>query len=125
MNSLVSGAGTVGSVQTASGQQTTASPRLIRAANEFESQMMQELLKPLAAGMTSDAEDNDGAMDGSMDSLAGFGAESLGSALAHSGGFGIASGIIRELSHNQTPAASGGVTKVVNQRSDLNTLKRL
>ena len=73
-------------------------PRLVKAAIEFEAQMMQELLKPLTAN-----EDNQegGALTGSTDSLQSFASEALGSALARHGGFGIATGIVREL------AASG------------------
>ena len=77
---------------------TTPQPRLLKAAAEFEAQMMQELLKPLA----QNGEETDGALEGSMNSLQSFAAGALGTALAREGGFGIASSIVRELSHDGT-----------------------
>ena len=78
--------------------QTTPQPRLVRAAHEFEAQMMQELLKPMISGNGLDGED--GAASGSGSSLAEFASGALGRALSERGGFGIADGIVRELSHS-------------------------
>ncbi len=125
MNRGLSGIGTMSGVQAVNDDTATPSPRLVRAANEFESQMMQELLKPLTQGMGEDSEERGGALEGSMDSLASFGAEALGTALARSGGFGIAAGIIRELTHEGNQAATTGVTKIAHQNSSLKTLKKL
>ncbi|MDE3199665.1 MAG: hypothetical protein KGN79_01995 [Acidobacteriota bacterium] len=125
MSTGLSGIGTATGAQGAVSATGTASPRLVHATNEFESQMMQELLKPLTRGMEGDSDDSEGALEGSMDSLASFGAEALGTALARSGGFGIATGIIRELSHNGNQAKAEGVTKVGNQKANLNTLREL
>ena len=119
MNAGLLGIGTVNGTQNAANNAGTASPRLVHAATEFESQMMQELLKPLTEGMGGDSEDSEGALEGSMGSLAGFSAEALGTALARSGGFGIASGIIRELSHNGNHPAAAEVTKVVHRKTSL------
>jgi Rod binding domain-containing protein len=72
-------------------------PRLVKAAHEFEAQMMNELLKPLTAseGLTGD---EDGGL-GSAGALGGFASEALGRALSEHGGLGIADSIVRSLSH--------------------------
>ena len=73
-------------------------PRLVKAAHEFEAQMMNELLKPLSDsdGLTSD----DDANTGSGGALGGFASEALGRALSEHGGLGIADSIVRSLSHS-------------------------
>ena len=81
-----------------SASQTTPQPRLVRAAHEFEAQMMQEILKPMTSGNGLDGED--GAASGSGSSLAEFASGALGRALSERGGFGIADSIVRELSHS-------------------------
>jgi Rod binding domain-containing protein len=73
------------------------SPKLVHAAHEFEAQMMQELLKPMTSGNGLDGEDGDSA-SGSSGALGEFASEALGRALSEQGGFGIATGIVRELS---------------------------
>lgn len=77
---------------------TTAQPRLVHAAHEFEAQLMKELLKPMTAsdGLTGD-EDDSGAGAGGV--LGEFATEALGRALSEQGGLGIASSIVRKLSH--------------------------
>ncbi len=88
------------------------SPRLVRAAHEFEGQMMKELLKPMTDGDaltgTEDSDADSGA--GSGGALSGFASEALGQALSNRGGFGIADRIVRELSHSGNRHASGKVT---------------
>lgn len=79
------------------------SPKLVHAAHEFEAQMMKELLKPLTESnaLTGDDEGADGVLDsgaGSGGTLGEFASESLGKALSERGGFGIANGIISQLS---------------------------
>jgi len=75
----------------------TPQPRLVKAAHEFEAQMMQELLKPLAqsSGLTSDDSDGD---SGSAGALGSFATESLAQALSQQGGLGIARNLIQTLS---------------------------
>ena len=78
------------------GQQlTSCEPRLVKAAHEFEAQLMKELLKPL----TSNGEDEAGA--GSEGALSDFAGEALGGRLSEGGGFGIARSVIRSLSRNE------------------------
>ncbi|HTW61041.1 MAG TPA: hypothetical protein VMD55_04485 [Terracidiphilus sp.] len=86
------------------------SPKLVKAAHEFEAQMMKELLQPMTGedpllGESDDAQDSGlalGSGSGSGGALADFASEALGQALSQRGGFGIADKIIRELA----PAAS-------------------
>lgn len=81
----------------------TPQPRLVRAAHEFEAQMMKELMKPMNRGSSLTGTDGDGDDDsGSTGALGEFASEALGRALSEQGGFGIASGIVKQLS----PAAN-------------------
>jgi Rod binding domain-containing protein len=75
------------------------SPRLVRAAHEFEAQLMKELLRPLSES-GSLAGDDDGDGSGGAGTLGEFASESLAGALSASGGFGIANRIIGEVSRS-------------------------
>lgn len=79
--------------------------RLIHAAQEFEGQMLMELLKPLTASgsLTGDPSDGGGI-------LGEFASEALGKALSEHGGFGIANRIVAQLSHSGNQPASAPVT---------------
>lgn len=96
------------------------SPRLVSAAHEFEGQMMKELLKPMTGGdaLTGTDDDSD-AGAGACGALSEFASETLGQALSARGGFGIATGIIKELSHAGNQHENGRVTKNLNQKHDL------
>lgn len=91
---------------------TAPQPRLVRAAHEFEGQMMQELLKPMTAGdgLTGDGSVGDDG-SGSSGTLGQFACEVLGQALSRQGGFGIADRIVAQLSHSGNEHNSGKVTK--------------
>jgi len=80
-------------------------PRLVRAAHEFEGQMMKELLKPLSGD-----DDGDGDASGSSGALGEFAGEALGQGLSQQGGFGIADQIVKELSHSGNGRHAGKVT---------------
>ena len=84
-------------------------PRLVRAAHEFEGQMMQELLKPMTSGdaLTGEAGDDDA---GSSGALGEFASEALGQALSRRGGFGIADRIVKDLSRSGNPHGNEKVT---------------
>jgi Rod binding domain-containing protein len=79
----------------------TTSPRLVKAAHEFEAQMMEELLKPMTASDSLMGGDGDGDA-GSVGALGEFATEALGQALSRAGGFGIADRIVHELSGHGT-----------------------
>ena len=78
---------------------TTPPPKLVRAAHEFEGQMMKELLKPMTADDSLTGEDANSDA-GSSGALGEFASEALGKALSERGGFGIANQIVKELSHS-------------------------
>ncbi len=98
---------TTGTVATP-GAATGPSPKLVRAAHEFEGQMMKELLKPMTAGdgLTGDEDDS-----GSSGTLSEFASEALGQALSQQGGFGIANQIVKELSHSGNQGHPRKVTR--------------
>jgi Rod binding domain-containing protein len=82
---------------------TAPQPRLMRAAHEFEGQMMQELLKPMMAALAGTGSDS-GA--DSNEALGEFATEALGNALSAQGGLGMADQIVRELSHSGNQAGN-------------------
>ena len=94
--------------QTASG----GSPRLVRAAHEFEGQMMKGLLTPMTGGdaLTGDEDDDPDSGAGSQGVLGEFASEALGRALSERGGFGIADRIVRELSRSGNQDGNRKVT---------------
>ncbi|HXR37458.1 MAG TPA: hypothetical protein VN776_00100 [Terracidiphilus sp.] len=96
MHGITAATGTAGTAS-ATGPQ----PRLVRAAHEFEAQMMKELMKPLNQGNSLTGSDEDGNEDsGSGGALGEFASEALGRALSEGGGFGIASSIVKHLTHS-------------------------
>jgi len=93
--------GTGGTVQLEAPQ-----PRLVRAAHEFEAQMMKELLKPMTGPDALTGEDSD---SGSGGTLGEFASEALGRALSEHGGFGIANRIVGQLSHSGNRTESDAI----------------
>jgi Rod binding domain-containing protein len=90
---------------------TVPQPRLVKAAHEFEAQMMKELMKPLNHGSTLTGDDPDADDDsGSGGALGEFASEALGRALSDRGGFGIATSIVKQLSHAGNQPGIAGVT---------------
>lgn len=88
------------------------SPRLVRAAHEFEGQMIKELLKPLTRESLLTGADSDEDRDANSGGALGeFASESLGQALSAQGGFGIADRIVKDLSHSEGRRASAKVTR--------------
>ena len=88
-------------------------PRLVRAAHEFEAQMMKEMLKPMTGddALTGEGEGSDEGA-GSNAALGEFASEALGKALSQRGGFGIANCIIHDLSHSGNRHGTGNVTGI-------------
>lgn len=84
---------------------TTPQPRLVKAAHEFEAQMMKEMLKPMTDSDGLTGEDNSSG-SASSSALTEFASETLGRALSDRGGFGIANKIISDL----TPTSNQKVT---------------
>jgi Rod binding domain-containing protein len=87
--------------------QPTPQPRLVRAAHEFEAQMMKELLKPMTSGDALTGGEGD---SGSEGALGDYASECLGRSLSEHGGFGIANRIVQQLSHSGNKSSTGQVT---------------
>lgn len=112
----------------ASGAQTAAAPqpRLVRAAHEFEAQMMKEMLKPMTGNDALTGEDqSSGGGAGSNAALGEFASEALGKALSQRGGFGIANRIIHDLSHSGSRHETGKVTGILRADTVIRTSKSL
>ncbi|MGA9670240.1 MAG: hypothetical protein WBQ94_13590 [Terracidiphilus sp.] len=91
------------------GDASAPSPRLVRAAHEFEAQMMQELMKPMTRSSSLTGEgDSESGFGGA---LGEFATEALGRGLSEQGGFGIARSVLADLSHSGHQTANGKVTK--------------
>lgn len=77
-----------------------ASPRRLRnAAQEFEGQMMKEILMPLTEDMAKEGSDDTGM--GANGALTEFATESLGRALSTHGGLGIAKEVLKSVSQSR------------------------
>ena len=99
MTASVSGIPTAAPGPGAGASAAMPSPRLVRAAHEFEAQLMKELLRPMTeSGSLTGDDDGDGS-DGTG-TLGEFASESLAGALSASGGFGIANRIVAEVSRS-------------------------
>lgn len=103
-------------------QSTAPPPRLMRAAHEFEAQMMRELMDPLTGG-SSMSGDEDETGDGSGGALKEFASGALGEALSRGGGFGIANRIVNEIGHSGNQPAPGQVTSKVHSNTVMRALK--
>jgi Rod binding domain-containing protein len=100
-----------GTIAGAAASTAAPQPRLVRAAHEFEAQMMKELMKPLNHGSSLTDADTDGDDDeGSGGALGEFAQEALGRALSEQGGFGIAASIVKQLSHAGIQNGTASVT---------------
>lgn len=102
------------------GEAFTPSPRLVKAAHEFEAMMMKELVHPMVnmGGMFGDEGDDTAA--GSGNALSEYSAEALAGALSQHGGFGMADRIVEEISRASNHSENGKVTK----KDHRNTLMR-
>jgi Rod binding domain-containing protein len=104
--------------------QVTPQPRLVRAAHEFEAQMMNELMKPMTHGSSLTGEDDDSdSGSGSGGALGEFATEAMGKALSEHGGFGIASSIIKDLSHSGNQKGVVPVTGILHENTVMRSLK--
>ncbi len=93
--------------------QPPTNPKLVNAAHQFESMLLQEMLKPMRAGQDNlDGDDKD--RDSSLDTLSSFGTEAVATAISKGGGLGIARQVIRQvtLEHQRSSEKSGVGTKV-------------
>jgi Rod binding domain-containing protein len=107
---------TLGVSQMSSASQASAplavpQPRLVKAAHEFEAQMMKEMMAPLTKSTSVPGVGGSGSDDdqdsGSGGALGEFAAEALGKALSAAGGFGIANRVIGEIGHTGGHTGTG------------------
>lgn len=75
----------------------SVSPRLRQAAEEFEAQMMKELLQPLSH---AEGAENGEEQGGFEEALGSYSLDALGTAISKSGGLGIAKEILAHFSRN-------------------------
>jgi flagellar protein FlgJ len=70
--------------------------KLLDAANQFESMLLQELLKPMRTGQDSwkYEEESD---DRAADTISSFGTEALAKAISKNGGLGVATQVVRQV----------------------------
>ncbi len=115
---------TLYSATTAGDTQGTVAPqpRLVRAAHEFEAQMMKEIMKPMTSSSALTEEDDDSS-SGSAGALGEFASEALARALSDHGGFGIANQIVKELSHSGNQEVTRPVTGNLHRNTVMRTLK--
>jgi Rod binding domain-containing protein len=108
-------------------------PKLVRAAHEFEAQMMKELLQPMTgsdplSGQEDGSDPELGSGSGSGGALADFASQALGQALSERGGFGIADQIVQKLGHvggkKESMNEGKGVTEKVTRPLYGNTVMR-
>lgn len=78
-------------------------PRLVKAAHEFEAQLMKEILKPMTAGKALLDKGDDTDSGGILGEFAG---EALGRAISEHGGLGIATSVVRSFSRSGNPSQS-------------------
>jgi Rod binding domain-containing protein len=110
MNSIMATAVAPGTAAGTTAGSATPQPRLVKAAHEFEAQMMKELMKPLNHGSSLTGADADEDDEGSGGALGEFAQEALGRALSERGGFGIATSIVKQLSHAGNQNGTAPVT---------------
>jgi flagellar protein FlgJ len=113
------------SAATATAHSTSApDPKLVKAAHEFEAQMMKELLTPMTGKDALTGEDKaDGGDANANGALSEFASEALGQALSRQGGFGIADRIVHDLSHSGLHSKTGKVTGNLHGNTALYPLK--
>ena len=94
------------------------SPRLVQAAQEFEAQMMKELLKPMAGQDALTGEETEtGGDSGASGALGEFASQALGQAISRNGGFGIANRILQELSRSAHLSANRNAAISMHEKS--------
>jgi Rod binding domain-containing protein len=99
-------------------------PRLVKAAHEFEAQMMKELLKPMTGKDALTGEDQDDGGDANANGALGeFASEALGQGLSRQGGFGIADSIVHDLSHSGKQNETGKVIGELHGNTVITPLK--
>ncbi len=90
-------------VQPAGGAAAAPSPKLVKAAHEFESILLQSWMEKMNKSFLGTEESQDPAHD----TVSSLGTQAIATALSARGGIGITSMILRQLQHQAQPAADG------------------
>ena len=69
--------------------------KLVDAAQQFESMLMQEILKPMRSGQ--DGLNGEKSDDSAADTISSFGTEAIAKAISKRGGLGIATLVVRHV----------------------------
>jgi Rod binding domain-containing protein len=91
--------------------------KLVEAAQQFEGMLMQEMLKPMREhGFGQQDSDDKEEGSGFADTLSSFGTETMATAIAKSGGLGIAKRVVAQVeaentAHGSTPANAAPAKK--------------
>jgi Rod binding domain-containing protein len=94
------------------GATTDRDPRIMRAAREFESELLGSLFSSLEKSFTSlDGDDQGTVLNVGSEVYQAMGMRALAAKLAASGGLGIAQMISRELASKQPANLSGATAK--------------
>jgi peptidoglycan hydrolase FlgJ len=96
--------GLEGQVESSVNGGSTVSPRLLHAAQEFEAQMMKELMKPMTSEGSLPGDETDSGASGAMGE---FASEALAQAISRQGGFGVAKCIVQRISQSGTASTNG------------------
>ncbi len=92
----------VNHLQSTEGTGAAPSPKLVKAAHEFEAILLQSWLEKMNQSFVGES----GSQDPAHDTVSSLGTEAIAQALAARGGIGIAKMILRQLSR-QAPATEG------------------
>lgn len=99
------------------------SRQLVEATQEFEAQLMKELLKPLSSEMSEEENQETGLGSGNV--LSDFASEALGRALSQRGGIGIAHELLQNFAQKRNGVESGDMTGKLHQNVLINSAGRL
>jgi Rod binding domain-containing protein len=84
--------------------------KLVDAAQQFEGMLLQEILKPMKEhGVCQGDQDqgSDGDGDGLADTLSSYGTEAMATAIAKSGGLGIARRVVAQVEGERVSRSAG------------------
>jgi peptidoglycan hydrolase FlgJ len=84
-------------------------PKLVDAAQQFESMLMQELLKPMRAGQDDSWQPKSD--DSAADTISSFGIEAVAKAISKGGGLGIATQVIRQVTQEHERSSENKTIK--------------
>jgi peptidoglycan hydrolase FlgJ len=80
----------------ATGADSRQHARLVDAAQQFETMMMQEMMKSLQSSENKWDDDDDNS-DKSMETMSSYGVEAVAKAISKNGGLGIARTVVRQV----------------------------